>query len=468
MSVDSMGSIGVTADPQKVRPGMVYIDMSGVKNMKQIYEAYSNGASLIFTPYNVSDPELPVIKVRNPRDTFYMMIDSYFGKQGYHPQLIGVLGELDKSVLIELIRSILYGRMGKEKSTIWNISKTCSGDRQNIEEFFLTFTDMYKSGMNLIPIAIDNNASSFLYSRNISLDCAILIDRGSLEKSNNGRFIIDYFAGLPEQKTIIINNDDSNGIKKAEESKNIRVITYGLNKKADVTASSIDVDEVIRLNYCVQKSFQTRSGSRIEPFEIPLRMNAMGSHSIYNALAAVTCGLYYDRDIEDIKAAVESYKTPARHFQKIYDGDFTVIDNYCNSICDFMEAFDSMQMLSYDNLVLIISVSRDSNLNYHWEKANLITGWAGTLKCREIILTSCMDGDFHVGELPMKSLRIYKKVLKENGVHFRYYHLLQHAIERSLSLVNKKDMIIMLGGDEMNIAHKLLCRRLRPVRRLNN
>lgn len=468
MSVDSMESIGVTADPQKVRPGMVYVDMSGVKNMRQIYEAYSNGASLIFTPYNVSDPELPVIKVRNPRDTFYMMIDRYFGKQGYHPQMIGVLGDVDKSVLIELIRSILYGRTHREGRTVWTRSKANLGGKHNPEDFFSAFADMYKSGMSLIPVAIDINASSFLYSRNISLDCAILTDRGSLEKNYKGRSVIDYFAGLPEKKTIIINNDDNYGIKKAEESKNIRVVTYGLNKKAGVTASSIDVDEVTRFNYCVQKSFHTRSGKLVEPFEIPLHMNALGSRSIYNALAAVTCGLYYDRDIEEIKAAVESYKTPARHFQKVYDSDFTVIDNYCSSICDFMEAFDSMQILSYENLILIISVTQEMNLNYHREKARLITGWADTLKCREVILTSCMDGDFHIAELPMKSMRIYKKVLKESLIPFRYYHLLQHAIERSLSLVNKKDMIIMLGGDEMNIAHKLLYRRLRPVSRLNN
>ncbi|HYE84071.1 MAG TPA: Mur ligase family protein [Clostridia bacterium] len=463
MSVDSMGSIGVTADPQKVRPGMIYVDLSGTRNRRQIYEAYSNGASLIFTPYNISDPELPVIKVRNPRDTFYMMVDRFLGKQGYHPQLIGVIGDVDKSVLIELIQCILYGKTDKEWMNNWNRSKTSLGNRHNLEDFFSAFTDLYKSGMNIIPIAIDTNAGRLFYSGNISLDCAILTDKGSIERNYKGHSIIDFLASSNEKKSIIMNNDENYGIKAAEESKEIRIITYGLNTKAVVTASSIDVDEITCFNYCVQRSFQTRSGKRIEPFEIPVHLNSLGGHNIYNALAAITCGLYYDEDIGRIKAAVESYKAPARHFQRIFDGDFTIIDNYCSSIHDYTEVFDSMQILSYENLIPIISVSQDANLSFHGEKARLITEWAGILKCREVILTSCMDGDFRVGELPIKSMRIYKRILKENGVSFRYYHLLQHAIERGLSLLNKRDLMIMLGGDEMNIAHKLLHRRLRPV-----
>ncbi|KUO74899.1 MAG: hypothetical protein APF77_06460, partial [Clostridia bacterium BRH_c25] len=402
MNVDSTGSIGVTADPHKVRPGMIYVDLSGRRNRRQIYEAYGNGASLIFTPYNISDPELPVIKVKNPQDTFYMVVDRFFGKQEHKAKLIGVLGDIDNSVLVELIQSILYGKNNIVRTNSWSRSKINFGNRHNIEDFFSAFADMYERGMDIIPITIDTSTSSLFYCRNMSLDCAILTDRGSMERNYKGLSIIDYISGLSGKKTIIINNDENHGIKTAEENREIKSITYGLNKKAAVTASSIAVDEITCFNYCVQKSFQSRSGVRIEPFEIPIHLSALGSHNIYNALAAITCGLYYDEDITNIKAAVESYKAPARHFQKIFDGDFTIIDNYCRSIHDYTEAFDSMQILSYENLILIISVSQDANLAFHGEKARLITEWVRILKCKEVILTSCMDGDFRIGELPIK------------------------------------------------------------------
>ena len=462
MYVDSMGNLGVTADPQKVRPGMIYVDLSNRRNIRQIYEAYVNGATLIFTPYNISDPDLPVIKIKSPQATLYMLLDRFFGKQEHHAKVIGVLGDSDRSMLVELIQSILNRR---NDNVIINSCSKNRGSLENqhsIEGFFTSFMDMYKAGMDIIPISIDTNISNLLYFGNMSLDCAILTDKGCMESSYGNQTADDFFSRLSEKKTIIVNNDEYYAAKAVEDSKKIKSITYGLNKKATVTASSIFVDDVTCFNYCVQKSFQTSSGDRIEPFEIPVRMNALGSHNIYNALAAITCGLYYDADITSIKDSVESYKAPVRHFQKIYDGDFTIIDNYCSSIHDYTAAFDSMQILNYENLILTISVSQDSNLSFHGEKARLITEWANILKCKEVILTSCMDGDSHIGELPLKSMRIYKKIFKENGIPFRYYHLLQHALERGLSELKKRDLMVMLGSDEMNIAHRILYRWLKP------
>ena len=463
MYVDSIGNLSVTADPQKVRPGMIYVDLSNRRNRRQIYEAYVNGATLIFTPYNISDPDFPVIKVKSPQDILYMLFDRFFGKQEHQAKLIGVLGDSDRSVLVELIQSILYRRNDNKIINSWSRSRGNKENHNNIEDFFTSFMNMYKAGMDIIPIAIDTNASNLLYSGNMGLDCAIITDKGCMESSYGNKSAVDFFSRLSEKKAIIINNDENYSIKATEDERRIKPITYGLNKKAAVTASSIFVDEVTCFNYCVQKSFQTGSGERIEPFEIPVRMNALGSHNIYNALAAITCGLYYGADITSIKNSVESYKAPARHFQKIYDGDFTIIDNYCSSTHDYTAAFDSVQILSYKNLILIISVSQDSNLSFHREKALLITEWVRILKCKEVILTSCMDGDSRIGELPLKSMRIYKKIFKENDIPFRYYHLLQHALERGLSGLKKRDLLVMLGSDEMNIAHRILNRQLRPI-----
>lgn len=435
MNLDSSGGAGVTADSQKVRPGMIYVDLSRRRSKRRIYEAYENGASLIFTSYNISDPNLPVIKVDSPRDTLYKLIDRYYENQNNQARLIGVFGESSKGILIELIQDIFRGKSKENKRT------------------------------DILPItidAIDSNVSRLFYF-DMNFDCAIITDRSSLESNYGNQSTPEFVSRLPERKTIIINNDEYHGIRSTEDLMGIRFITYGLNKKAAVTASSIDVDETTCFNYCVQSSFITRSGARIEPFEIPIRLNVLGTHNIYNALAAITCGLYYDEDILNIKESIEAYKAQERHFQKIYEGDFTIIDNYCSSLREYITAFDSIQILSYENLVLIVSVSTDENMVLHERKARLISEWVRILKCRDVILTSCMDGDSHIKELPLKSMRIYKKVFKGNDITFKYYHLLHHAIEKSLSLLNKHDLLVMLGSDEMSIARKVLYRQIRTA-----
>lgn len=434
MYVDSKGNIGVTADPQKVRPGMIYVDLSDSRNRRQIYEAYMNGAYLIFTPYNISDPDLPVVKVKNPQDTLNVMFDRFYGKQEHDTRLIAVFGDGSKSMLLELLQSILNNKNAG-----------------------------YKEGIDTIPITIDANISNLFYISNLGIDCAIITDSGYIEGGCEGRGTTDYLSRFLQKRAIIVNNDEAYAMKAAELCRDTTLITYGLNKKAVVTASSLDIGEGICFNYCVQKCFRSRSGKIIEPFEIPIRLNVVGSHNIYNALAAITCGLYYDADIAVIKHLSESYKAPARHFQKIYEGDFVIIDNYCGSIYDFNAAFESMQILNYEKLILIISISPDTSMSFHREKARLIAEWAKMLKCKEIILTSCMDGDLRIGELPLKSIRIYKRIFKENDIHFRYYHLLQHAIDRGLSLVDKKELLMLMGSDEMNSAKGLLYKHFQPV-----
>lgn len=437
MSLDSPEGMGVTADSRKVRPGMIYVDLSSRKNRKRIYEAYEKGASLIFTPFNISDPNLPVIKVESPHDTFYMLFDRLFKNRKDQAKLVGILGESDKCVLVELLQRIF--------------------EKKNVSKLM----------MDIIPITVDINSNSLLYL-DMNFDSAILTDRGALESNYRNQPAQDFFSGLSDKKTIIINNDEYHGIKETEELAKIKFITYGLNKKAIVTASSIDIDEITCFNYCVQRSFQTRSGASIEPFEIPVRLNVLGSHNIYNALAVITCALYYDSDIEHIKETIESYKAPARHFQKIYDGDFAIIDNHCSSIHDYTAAFDSIQILSYKNLILIISVSQDSNPALHGEKARLLSEWVRILKCKEVILTSCMDGDSHIGELPIRNMKIYKKNFKENDIPFRYYHLLHHAIEKGLSIIGKNDLMVMLGSNEMSAAQKIVYRQLRLANETRN
>lgn len=308
---------------------------------------------------------------------------------------------------------------------------------------------------DLIPIAINTSENNLFYLDNMSFDSIILTDKCTFGKCCGNKPAADFISGFSDGRAVIMNNDEYNNLN--------NFITYGLNQKAVVTASSIDIDEITCFNYCVQRRFYTRNGNMIEPFEIPVHMHVLGGHNIYNALAAITCGLYYDVDISCIKESMEGYKASARHFQKIYEGDFTVIDNYCNSVHDYPAAFDSIQILNYNNLILVISVSGDTNTNIHEEKAALIAGWIKVLKCKKVILTNCMDGDSHIGELPVKSMKIYKKAFEENDVSFVYYHLLHHAVEKGLSLLNRNDLMVLLGCEEMNAAARIVNKLLGSV-----
>ena len=78
-----------------------------------------------------------------------------------------------------------------------------------------------------------------------------------------------------------------------------------------------------------------------------------------------------------------------------------------------------------------------------------------------------MDGDSHIGTLPLKSMKLYKRIFRENDISFRYYHLLHHAIEKGLSLVNRNDLLVLLGSEEMDAASRIVYKLLGPMKKKN-
>lgn len=65
-------------------------------------------------------------------------------------------------------------------------------------------------------------------------------------------------------------------------------ITYGLNGKTTVTASSIDDVESLCFSYCLQRAVFTIAGTVVQPFEIPIKIDEEYNNISY-LLGAFTC-----------------------------------------------------------------------------------------------------------------------------------------------------------------------------------
>lgn len=108
MFMDNFERFGVTADCKKVLPGMVYVNLPENKSRREIYNAYNNGASVIFTTQNISDPELPVIKVSNVYETMLLMLNKHFQSPQERVKLVAVSGSNDKDIVLDLLYEMQY------------------------------------------------------------------------------------------------------------------------------------------------------------------------------------------------------------------------------------------------------------------------------------------------------------------------------------------------------------------------
>lgn len=100
---------------------------------------------------------------------------------------------------------------------------------------------------------------------------------------------------------ILLNSDDKNNLKLPRGSR-ARVITYGLNNKACVTASSILDEELLSVQFCIQRSLPTLSGKVIEEQEFPLKL--FEKSDVGSVLAATTLLLMNDFGIENLKSCI--------------------------------------------------------------------------------------------------------------------------------------------------------------------
>ena len=92
---------------------------------------------------------------------------------------------------------------------------------------------------------------------------------------------------IKNSKYIIINSD---AVKILNEINNSRMITYGLNRNAMITASSISSESVL---ICIQNKIENCEGRMIEEQEVSVNIPKNSLRKIYNLMAIFAVFLIY-------------------------------------------------------------------------------------------------------------------------------------------------------------------------------
>ncbi len=445
----------ITADPNKISRGTVFVDISHNRKNNIIYEAYNKGASLIFTSKNVSDPELPVIKVREANDTLFLLLDKYYNKPQEKIKLIAIGGNSQKEVVADIVNKMFlsgidehFYNKGHARHDI-----VCSSD---LESLFISMQHNLNSGAAIMPVVLDLMSSNSYNISGLSFDCGILtsFEYSDLYSNTSQQLqaLLSAYSNVPAGKPILINIDEQLSLDFVSQNKSAIIITYGLNKKSAVTATSIDINEALSFNYCLQRTIKTRNGNTIEPFEMPIKLKLSGEDSIYIALAAITCCLYYDFDILQIKKVIENYYGYKRRFQTIHKSKFTIIDNYCCLPSDYNAVFRTVQSLSFNKLRPVISICSGLKPGYYEQSAKNILEWCKILNIDEVIITEALLDKDTKNLIPYRILKSYKRVFEDNNISLKHYRTFKASTEYAIKCAKENDIVLMLGGKEMELA----------------
>jgi len=343
--------------------------------------------------------------------------------------LIGVIGNTWESITACLIKEMFLGA---------GFQITYINEKENI--IFLKS----KNGRQVGIIVISPKYLEAVCNLGINFQIVVhtFIDNENL----NDIEIAKLFSSIKD--IIIFNIDDENSMSFLKGNDKALVIAYGLNNKATITASSLDINNCINFNLCIQRNIITIDKEIIEPFDFPVKLNLIGKHNIYNVLAAISVALCYGIDLELIKKSLSQMKGMTRRLEKIYEGDFTIIDNFCSIPSDYNIAFEAIQNFKYKNIIIINGVETSSGIQVINKSLETMANWISVLESEKLLL--------FLDKEDKKIEECIEAILSQQNIKYRKFYSLRNCIEEGLKLLNRDDILLILGGENVDEANKII------------
>lgn len=252
---------------------------------------------------------------------------------------------------------------------------------------------------------------------------------------------------ITHTKYFIMNIDEKDSVELLSQNSSGVVITYGLNKKATITTSSLILCDNIQFNLCIQREIINMNGKRIEPMDSPLSVDLIGASKVYHALAAITCLIVCGIELDLIKEALLNTKCIYRKLDKIWDNGFVVLDSYCESSLDYNLALEEIQSLKYNNVYIIKGIGLESNINTIMHNLESILNWKIALNIKKIFFYK-NSGDDDI------DIQIHRFLQRKN-IEYEIYKDLNNCIFNGIKSLKKDDLLLLLGGESLNEARKV-------------
>lgn len=279
---------------------------------------------------------------------------------------------------------------------------------------------------------------------NLGLDYDIIIQT-SLEENYENLLIKRL---VRDAKYIVMNIDDKDSRYILDKEMKGIIITYGLNKKATITASSLTISNNVQFNLCIQREYESIKGEKIEPMEMPILMDLVGGSNIYYGLAAIGCGMIYGISIEEIVRILSNIKGMYRYIEKIYDEEYTIIDSSCNSPSDYNLVLKEIQNLKFNNIYIINGIEIDQGIYTIKKNIEKILNWEPVLGIGKVFLY--ID----------KKERLIKKnidlLFTNKNINYEIFFELENCITSSIKVLGKSDLLLILGSDLLGESRKFI------------
>ena len=459
---------GITCDSRKVKPGYAFVAIKGLQEDGHNYikEAINNGARVIFSEKNYPNYNKPtIIQVPDSREALARLAAEFYNYPAQKLKLIGVTGTNGKTTTTHLIYN-LFNYQQKQAGLIGTVK---IDDGQNIQKGDLT-TPAPELLQKILKKMVDNNLEFVcmeISSHGIKLKRIIgvpfQIKVGTNISSDHFNFhgdLNDYinvkksFLQEAEDALVLINKDDLHLQSLGRIASN--QLYYGIKTSCPLTAKNIN-----RSNNFTNFTFQNKGNIYINnrhlpacEFKISTRM--YGYHNIYNCLIAITTALYYEIPIATIKNFFRTYSGVWRRMQIIYNRDFIIVDDCAHNPASYKAVFNSLKHLSYNKVIIVNAPRGNRGTEINKANAHTLVNCLQKTANHRLLICNCRDTTKQLNQVSLQEEQVFLECLQKNNIDFQHYIELKPALKKALNLVEKNDLIMLLGPKSMDKAGKMI------------
>ncbi|MFB5660660.1 UDP-N-acetylmuramoyl-L-alanyl-D-glutamate--2,6-diaminopimelate ligase [Alteribacillus sp. HJP-4] len=356
----------VHMDSREVTKGGLFFCTKGytVDSHDFAAQAEKQGAAAIVAERDV-DVTIPVIKVKDSKRAMAILANEFYDHPTQKFRLIGITGTNGKTTISHLIETILQkqrlttGMIGTMYTKIGG--KTEETKNTTPESLLLQrlFAQMAEESVDACIMEVSSHALDLGRVRGCDFNTAVF--------TNLSKDHLDYHQTMEEYKrakgllfsqlgnaydskgkTAVLNADDE-ASSFYEKICSQPILTYGINKKADIQATDIvagpDGTEFI---------LQTPAGSE------KIHMAMVGRFSVYNALAAAAACLAEEVPLKVIVEALEEIKGVDGRFEPVRNGQsFAVIVDYAHTPDSLENALQTINDIAQRNVYVVIGCGGD-------------------------------------------------------------------------------------------------------------
>lgn len=439
--IDGSGSMkisGIACDSRKVKPGNVFVCITGYETDGHKYakSAVENGAVAVVAEHDLPTVDVPCVIVDNTRKAMSEMAATFYDYPYKKFKLIGITGTNGKTTTTYLIKSILehlgkkVGLIGTNQNMIGDMIMETSRTTPDSLELMQLFDMIASHNVDYVVMEVSSHA--------LALDrvTACTFDVGAF--TNITQDHLDFHKTMEEYlaaksilfnicNTGVVNKDDARSEYLIENARCRNMITYGINQDCDLKASNIILNED-------GVKFDINYGGMEEHVDLPIP----GEFSVYNALTAIGCCMAENIPLDlavdglhsakGVKGRIEIVRTPGTNY--------TVIIDYAHTPDGLLNVINAIRGFAKGRIVTLFGCGGDRDAS----KRPIMGKIAGELSdfC---IVTS----DNPRTEDPEKIIKQVVEGVKQTDCDYEVITNRFSAIEYALDHAKKNDIILLAG-----------------------